>query len=153
MIPQSSLVLLDTNVLVHLARGKDAGQKLNADYQLQARPETPLISVVTVGECLAFAKKCHWGQKKEDVLKKLLRRLVVVDISRPTVLERYAELDAFAQANGFGLGKNDLWIAATASATSSHLLTTDKDFLPLNSEYVNVEYVDPETLRSHRGSS
>ncbi len=35
-------------------------------------------------------------------------------------------------------------IAATATAMSATLLTTDKDFCPLNDEFLKVVYVDPK---------
>lgn len=50
MIPENSLILLDTTVLVDLARGKKAGQTIDARYQLRQRKLRPLISVVTRGE-------------------------------------------------------------------------------------------------------
>ena len=44
------------------------------------------------------------------------------------------------------MGKNDLWIAAVAVAANGWLLTTDKDFLPLDPYFLHVEWVDPQTL-------
>jgi predicted nucleic acid-binding protein len=41
------------------------------------------------------------------------------------------------------MGKNDLWIAATASVTNSALITTDKDFEHLDGVYLDYVYVDP----------
>jgi len=52
-----------------------------------------------------------------------------------TIIERYAEIDAFSQnklpkiplgLSARNMGKNDLWIAATASILEAKLLTTDK---------------------------
>lgn len=37
------------------------------------------------------------------------------------------------------MGKNDLWIAATASVANVTLLTTDKDF---NNSYFKVELIE-----------
>ena len=42
------------------------------------------------------------------------------------------------------MGKNDLWIAATAYASNSVLLSTDKDFAHLHDEWINYVYVDPK---------
>jgi predicted nucleic acid-binding protein len=42
------------------------------------------------------------------------------------------------------MGKNDLWIAATASVQSATLITTDKDFDHLNGVFLPVIYVDPK---------
>ena len=41
------------------------------------------------------------------------------------------------------MGKNDLWIAATAKATGATLLTTDKDFDHLYPGQINRIYIDP----------
>jgi len=38
-------------------------------------------------------------------------------------------------SNGLSVGKNDLWIAATAKVTESTLVTTDKDFDHLEGIY------------------
>jgi predicted nucleic acid-binding protein len=40
------------------------------------------------------------------------------------------------------MGKNDLWIAATASVLKAKLLTTDRDFDHLDSEFLEVIYID-----------
>ncbi len=40
------------------------------------------------------------------------------------------------------MGKNDLWIAATASVLNAKLLTTDHDFDHLDSIFLTVVYVD-----------
>ena len=39
------------------------------------------------------------------------------------------------------MGKNDLWIAATASVLNVPLLTTDKDFLHLDGHFLDLSYV------------
>jgi predicted nucleic acid-binding protein len=40
------------------------------------------------------------------------------------------------------MGKNDLWIAATASVLDATLLTTDNDFDHLQNEFLQVAKVD-----------
>lgn len=40
------------------------------------------------------------------------------------------------------MGKNDLWIAATAAVTNTRLLTSDKDFNHLNGVFIDLEWVD-----------
>jgi tRNA(fMet)-specific endonuclease VapC len=61
MTAAPELILLDTNVLVHLVRGNEFGRSVNQAYGLADRKERPLISVVTVGEMLSLAKKLSWG--------------------------------------------------------------------------------------------
>ena len=40
------------------------------------------------------------------------------------------------------MGKNDVWIAATAMATSTSLLTSDKDFEHLDGEFFDVIIIE-----------
>jgi tRNA(fMet)-specific endonuclease VapC len=70
------------------------------------------------------------------------------------ILNLYGEIDAFSQGklqrplpNGVSarnMGKNDLWIAAAASATQSILLSTDRDFAHLEGAFIKFEYYDPK---------
>ncbi len=129
-------ILFDTNVVVLLVRGGNAGQRIDSELQLRARSERALICVVTVGEALSLTKRNGWGADKRERLESVLRELVVVDINNPLVLESYADLEVFAQARGRSLGDNDTWIAATASVTGATLLTTDRDFDPLHPEMI-----------------
>jgi len=43
------------------------------------------------------------------------------------------------------LGKNDLWIAATAIAFSATLLSTDADFDPLHPTFIRLERLAPNS--------
>ena len=45
------------------------------------------------------------------------------------------------------MGKNDLWIAATASAFDITLVTTDRDFDHLNEEFIDVKFIDVNDYR------
>jgi predicted nucleic acid-binding protein len=121
-------LLLDTSIVVHLMRGKATGERIDKAYNLRGRPDRPLISVVTVGEGLGFAKQRSWGADRIEALRLLFAELVVVDINDREILDRYADLQAESRKNGWNLSDNDTWIAATASVTDSTLLTTDRDF-------------------------
>jgi tRNA(fMet)-specific endonuclease VapC len=148
VIAASTPLLLDTNILILLARGGTAAQRLEAAYGLRSRRLTPFISVVTVGELLSFASRSGWGGAKVAALEQLVAHLVVVDISRDPVLRAYAEFDATLTRAGTRMGQqNDLWIAATASATGAVILTTDRDFDALHPTFIQREWVDPQTLR------
>jgi tRNA(fMet)-specific endonuclease VapC len=127
------LLLLDTSIVIHVCRGKATGHRIETAYGLRSRPERPLVSVVTVGECLAFAARRQWGSSNVAILHDLLREFVVVDINSREVLDCYAEMTAASASGGWNLGDNDRWIAATASATEALLLTTDQDFSRVDS--------------------
>jgi tRNA(fMet)-specific endonuclease VapC len=86
----------------------------------------------------------------------LLRQVPHIDINHDAVLQSYAEIDAFSQGkltsknlpvgmSARNMGKNDLWIAATASVLNATLLTTDDDFDHLNGVFLTVIVIDPKT--------
>jgi predicted nucleic acid-binding protein len=115
-------------------KAQTVNQAIENSFALTQQPMKPLVCVVSIGEMLAFSKSENWGEARRQTLQALLREEVVsVDISDPRVLEAYAELSTLAQKNGWPIfhGKNDLWVGAASRATGSHLLTMDKDFLPL----------------------
>ena len=141
MMPSDWLV--DTNILVQVCRASPLGRHVIEERQLRAREQTPLISVVTVGEMFALARKFGWAEPKRAYMHEILADLVIVDINREAILEKYAEIDAWCHAQGIKPGKNDLWIAATASLTGATLLTTDKDFDPFHKVFLTREYFDP----------
>jgi tRNA(fMet)-specific endonuclease VapC len=142
----NSLLLLDTNVLLHLVRGKATGLALDKAFGVRTRPDKPLISVVTVGEMMALATRLNWGPKKVADLKHVAEQLVVVDIRNQTVLEKYAEIDDFLVRHGRKVGDNDIWIAATAAVSGAHLLTSDKDFDPLHNVFLTRIYYDLDVV-------
>jgi tRNA(fMet)-specific endonuclease VapC len=142
-VSDSGLLFLDTSVVLHVARGKATGEALDRAFGLRARPDRPLISIITVGELLAFAKQRGWGSTKVDRVKELVEELVVVDVRNQSVMDRYAEIDTFMVKHGHLVGDNDVWIAATASAAGAVLLTTDKDFDPMHDRFLTRVYFDP----------
>lgn len=109
------------------------------------------ISVVSEGELESLTIQRKWGTRKRDLLTEVLKEYVVYPIKVREVIDRYAEIDAYSQnklpSNPLGMsarnmGKNDLWIAATASVTGATLITTDKDFTHLDSSYLTLQWID-----------
>lgn len=145
MIPENADVLLDTNVLVHVIRLSPLGERLLNEFNLLVRVITPTISYVTLAELYAFGRKNGWGEQKLQFIETIRMNLLVAPIERNPILHAYAELDAFAEENGKSIGKNDLWIAATAKVMEAHLLTTDKDFKPLRELLPNLVLIEQET--------
>lgn len=136
--------LLDTNVLVHFVRGSDLWVWIRGRYDLLATHPRPLISVVTVGELRSLALLYGWGQAKLDQMEFCLGYFKTVTIHDPVIIDRYAVIDSHFQSRGHVLGKNDLWIAATAAATGTRLLTIDRDFDRLDPDFVSREWIDPD---------
>lgn len=142
MIAPEALILLDTNIVLYLLRGKAAGQWIKQNYQLDTRTVRPLVSMISVGEILAIAERQNYGPKKREKLHSLLENLVVVEIKFP-IAQEYARIQAILQGQGTPIGENDTWIAATAAATASSLLTSDHHFEKLPPGLINFEIVDP----------
>lgn len=92
MSGRNDLLLLDTNIVIHLIRGNEVGRRVDAAFQIRHRADRPLISVVTVGECLSLVRQFQWGATKVEALEALLRELVIVNIDSRPVLDRFGEL-------------------------------------------------------------
>lgn len=117
------------------------------NYQPFREGNTSIVSIVTVGEVLSTGKQNKWGDKKLEAIQGLLDSLVIVEIRYSDLIESYAEIDTFSQGKldnkkvsflARNMGKNDLWIAATAHVTGSKLITADSDFDHLNGIYFEV---------------
>ena len=74
-MPSASGYLLDTNILLHLLRGKELGQSIDQRFSLRSTIANCIIPVVTVGEMESLARKFKWGQDKITELKKNLLML------------------------------------------------------------------------------
>ncbi len=119
-------MIFDTNLIIHHVREK------------KRLPGQAVIPMVVVGEFKAFALKSDWGYQKVTFLQSLLDHYPSVEVSLE-LTELYAELDAYSQGklisqplptglSARNMGKNDLWIAATAMYFDFTLHTTDNDF-------------------------
>lgn len=126
-----SLYLLDTSVLVHLARGNELGSHIDQRFGLRRARQPHLACIVSHGEIWVIARRNNWGPARSQALRNMLDNLVTVHLDHPRVIEAYVHLDLHSQRHPQGarnMGKNDLWIAAAARASGATLLTTDTDF-------------------------
>lgn len=124
-------MVFDTNLLIEHIRRQEM------------LPSRAIIPVIVVGELEAFALKADWGYQKVSFMQRLFERFPVVDVIRE-ITPVYARVDAYSQGNLKGqplppglsarnMGKNDIWIAATALYLDLPLHTTDNDFDHLSS--------------------
>lgn len=134
----------DTNIVFHVLRRTALGAHLVEALQFRARPSTPLISVVTQAELYSLAALNGHGEEKRARLEELLHELVIVDINSRPIIDRYAAIDVASHQFGRKMGKNDLWIAASAIETDSVLLTTDRDFDHLAPKHLRLWWLDPD---------
>lgn len=105
------------------------------------------LSAVSLGEIRAIAMKNKWGEKRTTRLDAFLSRFLISDVNIQELILRYAAIDAFSQGlhpilpasfSARNMGKNDLWIAATASLLGATLLTTDADFDHLENVFLKL---------------
>lgn len=148
--------VLDTGVLVGYLRASPYAEFIEKQFSPLQPPNICAISIVTVAELRSLAIQFHWGEDRRGKLDSLVRKFPLIDINHDEILDRYAEIDAFslgrhqsrklpAGTPARKMGKNDLWIAATASVIRATLLTTDQDFQHLDKEFLHVTYVNPNT--------
>jgi len=137
----SQSYVLDTNVLLSLLRGKELGERIDKAYGLRKAPYLHTLSIVTHAELWVLADRNKWGDAKRSAIVKALDEFVAVDISGDSIISAYRRVEAIS--NGINMGKNDIWIAATAMIAGLPLLTTDKDFNHLNGKLLQIFYVDP----------
>jgi len=143
--------LLDTNILLVYLRDSDIAAAIDIQLNPFGIDNVPVISIVTVGEMHSLAIRNRWGKRRMQELDELLNLFVIADINIEEVIKLYAEIDAFSQglhpfkplgSSARNMGKNDLWIAATAAAADLRLLTTDKDFNHLKDTFVDLVEIE-----------
>jgi len=150
---ESDTYVLDTNIFVGYIRDASYSRHVDREYAPLERNNIALISVVTKGELHSLAYQFDWGKQKKNRLQNVLNSVRAVPIQSVDVIDRYAEIDAYSQNalpgremddSDRNMGKNDVWIAATASVVDATLLTTDDDFDHLHDEFLDRIYVDPD---------
>ena len=137
---------VDTNIALLLARGQELGKQIDESYGLRSAPQFHTISIVSHGELYAMADRRQWGPDRFLTLAKTLAAFVTVDVAGARIVEAYREIEKFNAAVPTGavkMGKNDIWIAATAIVAEQPLITTDTDFDHLNGALLEVFWVNP----------
>lgn len=142
-------------MLLGLARRADWARQAYLQFNLGNSDVVSFTSVVCVGEILAIAERNGWGSKQRTRLESMLRDFPDLPIKDPDILRAYALIDAWScgkpvSAPGSApppkpaakMGKNDLWIAATAHASGAILLSTDDDFEHLDGVWLTFERID-----------
>jgi predicted nucleic acid-binding protein len=101
------------------------------------------LSVPKLGDAApkAFEQQTLW----DDAVKP---DETAIDVAGARMIEAYRkveEANAAIQSGHQNMGKNDVWIAATAIVTGLPLLTADKDFNHLDGNLLEVCYFDPQS--------
>jgi len=141
---------LDTNIVLVYLRDEQFKANIETQYAVFSEGSNPIISVVTIGEIRSIALQNNWGAKRIAYVEQFLKEFIVIDVRYNDLLNAYAEIDAFSQGklaqkplgtSSRNMGKNDLWIAATAHIMNARLITMDKDFQHLDGEYFDLVYL------------
>ncbi|MEL6717184.1 MAG: type II toxin-antitoxin system VapC family toxin [Bacteroidota bacterium] len=143
--------MLDTNIIIIYSKSKEQAKRIEADHKIFAKENNLAISIVSIAEINSIIHQFKIGDQRRKGIDKILDNATRLDISYDEILKKYEEIDAFSQGkhrtkksnfSAKNMGKNDLWIAATASAFNITLVTTDKDFDHLNGEFINLKFID-----------
>lgn len=145
--------LLDSSIVIIYSRDNEVARRIEEDYELFSGNHRLGISTVSLGEIDAFVKKLQLGERRKNKIEQILQNINAFGINIEEVIDRYGDIDAFSQGKLTGkkgkfsarnMGKNDIWIAATASVFNLSLITTDKDFDHLDGVYIDLEYIPLE---------
>ena len=135
--------ILDSNILLHYIRESPLAEVIEARYALTTAVPALLISIVSEGELRALALRLAWGTVKRQRAEGLPDYLTIIPIPFEDVVETHAKIDDYSHRKGITMGKNDLWIAATAAIIGARLLTTDRDFGHLDGVYLGRDWMNP----------
>jgi tRNA(fMet)-specific endonuclease VapC len=109
------------------------------------------VSFVSVAETQSIAFQNNWGFSKMQRLENFIENSRIIEVS-DILIPSYIGIDAYSQRNHpdyknypfetpRNMGKNDLWIAATASILNLKLITTDQDFNHLDATFLSLQNV------------
>jgi tRNA(fMet)-specific endonuclease VapC len=143
-MPDSNTYVLDMNIVLALLRDNQLGRAIDQEYDLSSPASRNLVCVVSVGELLSLAECLSWAAPKRAKLEASLQELIWIDINDRLILDAYVRIDSLSRSTGRKMGKNDLWIVASAAVTGATLMTTDKDFDHLRPSQVQRILVDPQ---------
>jgi len=124
--------LADTSVFIATESGRSLG--------VHALPEALVVSVITVGELRAGVLAAHDATARDRRLSTLTwaLRLEPVPVDE-AVAQSWARLRVALRDRGRRMPANDSWIAATAIALGTPVVTQDDDY--------SVEVPDLEVIR------
>ena len=146
--------LLDTNLIMIYSRRNQYSEEIERRFSLFNGSHQLHVSTIILGELNALIKKWNLGGAKVQHINSLLGYCEILGIDDQVMIDNYGDIDAYSQGKGESallprnMGKNDIWIAATALSYDLHLITTDKDFRHLGEFMIDLTYIDLEEIGS-----
>ncbi len=140
--------LWDTNVLLHRIRKSSSFEELEKRFQFTSNGNRLFLSIISVGEIESLAYQLNWSSLKWESLERILRSISLLGIYEETI-HAYARIDAYSQGKlrdtplpakmtARNMGKNDLWLAATAHIGNLNFVTNDSDFDHLDKTFIKL---------------
>jgi tRNA(fMet)-specific endonuclease VapC len=148
-------LLLDTNIILSLVKADD----VSIISFINPNNEKVFISLAAYAEIHSIAIQNGWGNVKKARLEAICDDIGIIEMT-DFLVESYVSIDTFSRrknpnftqynfSSAITMGKNDLWIAATAAFLDLTLVTTDKDFKHLDQVFMDVRYIESDTLRGY----
>lgn len=143
--------VLDTNIIFAFLRKHPIWDTMEEKLHFFDPTTLVFVPAVVMGEIQSIAIQNKWGFQKKETLEKFLDEFIKINYLSQEVIYRYAEIDAYSQGrseekrlmgSAKNMGKNDLWIAATASVLEATLITTDRDYDHLHDQFLRVACFD-----------
>jgi tRNA(fMet)-specific endonuclease VapC len=149
-------LLFDTNIILAIVRAK-SGHRI-MEY-LNPKEETIYVSFINIAETQSIAFQNGWGEYKMQILVDFFSSARMINVGHQ-LLQTYISIDAYSQrkhpdyekypfSTPRNMGKNDLWIAATASLLNLQLVTTDKDFDHLETSFLSLRRISQAEIRKY----
>lgn len=149
--------ILDTNIPILMVKNSKFSTFFENTYSKDTS-DTFSISFVSLGELDSTIQQNQWGAKRIKELSQILHKLIIIPLDNKDFIRNYGTIDAYSQGklknqplpmgmSARNMGKNDLWIAATARSIQATLITTDKDFDHLHPSWIQVQWVDVQQFQ------
>ncbi len=149
-------LIYDTNIILAIIRSKKTDRLI--DF-LNPLDKNVYSSIVIEAEVKSIAMRNKWGKNKLDKLDHYLEQFSTFEITR-AFINSYIEIDTYSQLQNpnfeyhsfdtpRNMGKNDLWIASTATLLGLELVTTDADFAHLHNVFLEVRQINPSDLKQY----
>lgn len=141
--------LFDTNIFVNSIRNKEFKEYIQNTYF--KNENSILMSIVSEAELKTIAFKNNWGKNKLYEMEMQLKEIINIPIKFTEIIKNYIEIDTFSQGkhpekrsdfSARNMGKNDIWIAATAKSINATLVTSDLDFSHLEHHYLSLDTIN-----------
>ena len=148
-------LLFDTNIILWIARDTTGYKIIEA---MNPQDKIVYVSFVNIAEAQSIVFQNNWGFSKIRRMEAFLENVRIIEVS-DVLMNSYIGIDSFSQRNHRNfdsydfktprnMGKNDLWIADTASLLNLTLVTTDSDFDHLSDNFLDLRKIIPEDLQN-----